>query len=121
MGRSLRRHRFRPNENEKKKIDCYFRLGEIFASGNNSYPGIEQNFKAARKQFEYAREESDLSKDARDKLPEGVWQRVLNDPLSAKQLILSYQRIIGAPWRGSIGDLNPEKLRKIIGVDYDSI
>lgn len=102
-------------------IDCYFRLGEIFASGNNKYEGITQNFKAAKKMFEMCREESTRSKNEKDKLPAKVWETILKDPLQSSNLIKTYEDIIGGKWRGSIGDLNPDKLRKMTGVEHDDL
>ena len=102
-------------------IDCYFRLGEIFASGNNKYPGINQNFKAAKKMFEMCREESTLSKKEKDKLPANVWETLLREPLQSSQLIKTYQDIIGGQWRGNLSDLDPQRLRDITGVDHDKL
>ena len=99
-------------------IDCYVRLAEIYASGNNRYPGVPQNFKIARKYLEMAREEAGLSKSVKDKLPEGVWVRLLRDPLQTRTLIATFENAVGGLWRGSIGDLDPERLRKIVGVDH---
>lgn len=97
-------------------IDCYFRLAEIYASGNNRYHGVQQNFKIAQKHLSICREESDFSRNSKDKLPEGVWNRVMKDPLQCRTLIDTYETMIGGKWRGNLSDLNPEMLSKIAGV-----
>jgi len=94
-------------------LDAYLRLGEIYASGNNRYPGVAQNLALAKKVFQLCREESTDSEDPRDKLPGGVWRRLLAHPLSIRNLIDDYERG-GLPdgeqvrlWRGYISDLKP--------------
>ena len=95
-------------------IDCYFRLGEIYASGNNKYPGIKQDFNISKKFFKYARDESNLSKNIKDKLSENIWNAILNNPLHSVNLMDNYQNIIGAKWTGQyINDLDPDKLRQM--------
>ena len=95
-------------------IDCYFRLGEIYAAGNNKYEGIKQDFKIARKYFEYAAEESNLSKNYRDKLPENIWNLIMNNPLQSVNLIENYEQVIGAKWIGQyLNDLDPANHNKL--------
>ena len=95
-------------------IDCYFRLGEIYASGNNKYHGIKQDFKISKKYFEYARDESNLSKNYKDKLPENIWNLILNNPLQSINLIENYEKIIDAKWMGQyLNDLDPNNYNKL--------
>jgi len=95
-------------------IDCYFRLGEMYAAGNNKYDGIPQNQKAAKKYLEMARDESNLSSNPRHKLPENIWNLMLNNPLQAVTLLENYEKAIGAKWRGQyLADLNPETYNKM--------
>jgi len=102
-------------------IDCYLRLAEIYATGNKRYPGIRQNFAIARQYINITHQKSNLSKSSKDKLPENVWQRMKEDPLTIRTLIDTYEKITGGRWTGTLGDLNPETLRKIVGVDIDNM
>ena len=95
-------------------IDCYFRLGELYAAGNYKYDGIPQNEKAAKKYLEMARDESNLSSNHRHKLPQNIWNLMLNNPLQAVSLMENYEKAIGAKWRGQyLADLNPENYNKM--------
>ena len=85
----------------------------MFASGNQRYPNVKQNFTLARKHFNIARDESGLSSRVEDKLPAGVWERILNDPLQARTLIDTYEEAIAGIWRGSIGVLDPSRTQKL--------